>query len=128
MSTTKTAPLNMTMMASLFATREHIITSLKHVARDDGKTNTITLKADPDFDDEGDLASEDVVVLVNGRVGFGTLVDVEDPDRPGEDVASGNVLGFPLVGDWRTIRAQVNALFAFITADLDGEWELDDRF
>ncbi len=111
-------------MAKLFETRDHISASLIKSARTDGKTNTITLKAENTYLECGDIGSEEVVVLVNDSVGFGCLTDVEDADNPGDFVAVGNVLGFPLDGTWRNVHTQIEALFAFITHDLDGEWEL----
>ena len=114
-------------MAKLFETRDHIRASLIKSARTDGTVNTITLKDDTSYDDDGNVSEDGLVVLVNDSGGFGCLTDVEDANHPGEHIAVGNVLGFPLDGSWRTVQSQVDALFAFITKDLDGDWELNWR-
>lgn len=122
MQTTTQPALDATMMTALFATADEIRNSLEKVARTDGKANTITLEVENSYTDDADDGQE-IIVMVNGRLGFGFLVEVNDHDRPGENMVSGNVLGFPLSDDWTTVRRRINALMAFLIADLPGEWQ-----
>ena len=58
-------------MAKLFETRDHIRASLIKSARTDGTVNTITLKDDTSYDDDGNVSEDGLVVLVNDSGGFG---------------------------------------------------------